>query len=234
MDAFNFKKYLVYALRIIRGNTIVLWSLVFIGLCSSATLLLKDSALYGPLNTLTIVLSITATPVFYGIYFELIEDTYSSIPQITRTYLLRYLWLLVRMYLPVIFLATIPFLLKPGSGGSGFFEITLIAASLIYVYVIPAYYISGQQRGAISYGVSFLLKNISQSTPVIFTVLVLETLMLLVQLGKNHSPGQATISLAILDLLIYVIASVIDLAVFIILIYVLKNKRGDGEKGSLG
>ncbi len=230
MDAFNFKKHLEYALRIIRANTLVLWCLGLIGLCSSATLLLKDTALYGPLNTLTMALSITATPVFYGIYFELIEDTYSSIPQIARTYLLNYIWLLVRMYLPVILVATIPLFLLPGVGGSGFFEITLIATSLIYIYVIPAYYISGQQRGAISGGVSFLVTNLSKSTPIIFTVLVLETLMLLMQLGKNNFPGQGTISFAILDLLIYVIASIVDLAVFIILIYVLKNSRGDGDK----
>ncbi len=230
MDAFDFKKYLFYALKIIRANTIVLWCLGFIGLCSAAALLLRDTGLYGPLNALTMALSITATPVFYGIYLELIEDTYSSIPQIARTYILNYIWLLVRMYLPVIIVATIPLLMAPGVLGSGFFEITLICSSLVYIYVIPTYYLFGQQRGAIASGVSFLFRNLFKSTPVIFTVLILETTMLLMQLGKNSYSGQGTIYFAILDLFIYLIASVIDLAVFIILIYVLKNSREEGDK----
>jgi len=225
METLDLKKYLAYAVMIIRSNTIVLWGLGLIGLCSTAALLLKDTNLHWPLNTLSITLSIVTTPIFYGIYFELIEDSYSSIGQITRTYVLNYIWLLVRMYLPAIFVATIPLFLIPGAGSGGYFEITLIFFSLIYIYVIPTYYISGRQQGAISSGVTFLLRNLLKSTPIIFTVLLLETLMLLMQFNKGSLPGQGTIYFAILDLLVYLIASIIDFAVFIILIYVLKNYK---------
>ena len=225
METLDLKKYLFDAVMIIRANTIVLWGLGLIGLCSTAALLLKDTNLHWPLNTLSITLSIVTTPIFYGIYFELIEDSYSSIGQIARTYVLNYIWLLVRMYLPAIFVATIPLFLIPGAGAGGYFEITLIFFSLIYIYVIPTYYISGRQQGAISSGVTFLLRNLLKSTPIIFTVLLLETLMLLMQFNKGSLPGQGTIYFAILDLLVYLIASIIDFAVFIILIYVLKNYK---------
>lgn len=233
MDAFNLKKHLAYALMIIRGNSIVLWCLGLIGVCSAVTLLLRDSELHGAMNTLTMTLSITATPIFYGIYFELIEDTYSSIGQIARTYVLGYIWLLIRMYLPAIFVATIPLFLIPGASGSGYFEITLIFFSLIYVYVIPTYYITGRQHGAIASGVSFLFNHLVKSTPIIFTVLVLETLMLLVQLGKNNFTGQGTLIFAILDFCTYLSASIIDFALFIVLVYVLKTSREKpADKGS--
>jgi hypothetical protein len=232
MESLNLRTYLTYALMIIRESTIVIWGLALIGLLSAASMLLKDTPIYWSLNTLSVVLSIGATPIFYGIYFELIEDTYSSIGQITRTYVLNYIWLLVRMYLPAIFVATIPLFLIPGAGSGGYFEITLIFFSLIYIYVIPAYYISGRQQGAISTGVIFLLNNLFKSTPIIFTVLLLETLMLLMQFNKDSLPGQDTIYFAILDFLIYLVASIIDFAVFIILIFVLKNSREDtGTEG---
>lgn len=222
MQSFFIKQYLGYALAIIRSTRSVLWYLVLIGLSSALIVLLKESAIFWPLNSAITVLSIVATPVIYGIYFELIEDTYSSIGSIIKRYLLNYLWLLFRMYVPVVFLAGLPMLLSSGSG-SGYFETIIVCFSLLYMYVIPTYYHSGQQRGAISAGISFLLKNLSSSTPLILAVLLLETAVLVLQHNKSlllESGGLVYIGL---DFAFFMVASIIDFALFIVLVYILKD-----------
>ena len=204
----------------IKANTIVLWGFGFIGLCSATALFLKDTGAYWPLNIVTIALSIAVTPIFYGIFFELIEDTYSSIAQIARTYVLRYIWLLLCMYVPVIFLLMI---IIPHEQLPGFLPIALVFFSLLYLYVIPVFYVPGQQFGAITTGVRFLLANLSRSAPLIMAMLMLETGMLLLQQGRAGMAGQNSLGFALLDFLIYVIASIIDIAIFIVLVFILKN-----------
>jgi hypothetical protein len=223
MASFPLRRYFTYAVLMIRSNSIVLWGLGFIGLCSAAALLLKGTGAYWPLNILAITLSIAVTPIFYGIYFELIEDTYTSITAIARTYVLNYIWLLMRMYVPAVFVASLPLLVIPSDRAGGYLETILIFFSLLYLYVIPTYYITGKQYGAITAGVRFLLANLSRSAPLILAVLLLETAMLLLQHGRIGLAGQNSIGFALLDFIIYVGASIIDFVIFIILIFILKN-----------
>ncbi len=236
MDTWNLKQYLRYALIIIRENTIVLWWIILIGLLSAATLLLKGTELFWPLNAVVTTLSILSTPIIYGIYFELIEDTYSSIPAIARTFVLGYIWLIIRMYLPPIFLASMLISLAAGNietfGGGGILEITLVLFSLIYLFVIPTYYLNGKGHGAISAGVSFLTRNLSSATPIILAVLLLETSMLLLQYQRGmFNEGSSLIFVAI-DFFIFFLASVIDYAIFIILIFILKDRINPEEPSS--
>lgn len=223
MESSHLKQYLTYAILMIRANTIVLWGLACIGLSSSIALLLKDSALYWPLNVLTIAMSIAATPIFYGIYYELIEDRYSSVVTIAKHYVLNYIWLLMRMYIPAVFLASLPLLVIPGERAGGYIEISLIFFSLLYIYVIPIFYITGRQYGSITSGIRFLFANLAASTPVLLAVLLLEAGMLILQQGRAALAGTTTLGFALLDFLVYVSASIIDLAIFIMLIFVLKN-----------
>jgi hypothetical protein len=222
MKSFYIRQYLGYALAIISRTTLVLWYLVLISLSSALLMLLKDSALFWPLNTIVTVFSIAATPVIYGIYFELIEDTYSSVWSISKRYVLNYLWLLFRMYVPVVFLAGLPMMLTAGSG-SGYFETIIVSFSLLYMYVIPTYFHSGQQRGAIAAGISFLFKNLSSSTPLILVVLLLETAVLALQHNKSLLLEYGGLVYIGFDAAFYVIASIIDFALFIILVYILKD-----------
>jgi len=227
MQSWNIRQYLRDAQILIMENTIVIWWIVLIGLLSSTTLLLKDTALFWPMNVLVTILSIVSTPVIYGIFYELIEDRYSSIPAITKTFVPGYIWLIIRMYLPPIFLASMLISLIAGNvdsfGGGGFLEVTLVLFSLLYLFVIPFYYRTGTGRGTITTGISFLLKNLSGATPIILTVLLLESSMLLLQYQRNViGDGASTIFIAV-DFLIFFVASLIDYAIFIILILILKE-----------
>ncbi|MCG6931537.1 MAG: hypothetical protein LJE64_13360 [Desulfofustis sp.] len=229
MNSWNLKTYLTYALLIVRTSTIVLWWIGFVALLSVVALSLKGTAAFWPLNILVTLLSIASTPVIYGIYFELIEDTYSSIPRIFKTYVPGYIWLIIRMYLPPIFVASLLLSLLAGTipnfTGSGFLEITLVLFSLIYLFVIPTFYLTGSGRGSIGTGVAFLLANLSRTTPILLTVILLETGMLLLQYQRSgFTPGENPAYLVI-DFLVFVIASIIDYVVFIMLIFILKDQQ---------
>jgi len=226
MQPWNIRQYLHDAQLLIRENTIVIWWIALVGLLSSTTLLLKDSPLFWPMNILVTVLSIISTPVIYGIFFELVEDRYSSIPAIARTYVPGYIWLIIRMYLPPIFLASMLISLVAGMGsfsGGGFLEVTLVLFSLLYLFVIPFYYRTGTGSGTITTGVSFLIKHLSKATPIILSVLLLESSMLLLQYQRNIiGDGTSNVFIAI-DFVIFFVASLIDYAIFIILIFILRE-----------
>ena len=234
MNTWNLKQYLNYGLQIVRMNTIVLWWIGLVGLLSSVTLMLKDSPSFWPLNVIVTLLSILSTPIIYGIYFELIEDKYSSIPRIARTYVPGYLWLIIRMYLPPIFLASMLISLLAGSipafGGGGILEMTLVFFSLLYLFVIPTYYTAGTGRGAITGGISFLSRNLSSATPIILAVLLLETGMLLLQYQRSTFTADPGTIFVVIDFLVYFFASIVDYLIFIILIFILKEQPADSDQ----
>lgn len=236
MQPWNIRKYLRDAQTLIRVNSIVIWWVALLGLLSSVTLLLRETSLFWPLNVVVTLLSIVSTPVIYGVFFELIEDRYSSIPAIARTYVPGYIWLIIRMYLPPIFLAGILISLLAGNiesfGGGGLLEVTLVLFSLLYLFVIPFYYLSGTGHGTISSGVSFLMKNLSAATPIIFAVLLLESGILMLQYQRSVMGDGASGLFIATDFLVFFFASLIDYAIFIMLILILKEHNRPIEKKS--
>lgn len=231
-DNFTIREHFRTALTLVRQHTIVVWYLLILGIINTTSVLYETSGQPNIMGILAFALSLCATPVIYGIYYELIEDIYSSITRITRVYVPRYLWLLLRMYLPAVFAAWLPMMIAPESGaGGGFFHVIIISFSLIYLYVLPFYYFTGKQQGAITLGIQFLVRNLVASTPLILAVLLLETIMLLVQYNKAALLERSLYLFAILDFSTFFIASIIDFILFIILIYILKNNVGTDTSG---
>ena len=152
IPSFELSNYFKQAITLVSEHTIILWWIVLLGFFNISVTLLGESEVTKILGVIAFTLSLCSTPVIYGIYYELLEDRYSSITNIIRTYLLTYLWLLIRMYVPVIVLAWLPVMLSPQSSGGGYFHILLVSFSLLYLYVIPFYYFSGKQYGSITRG----------------------------------------------------------------------------------
>lgn len=231
-DSFTIREYFRTAVTLVRQHTIVVWYLLILGIINTIIAIQNTSGQPNILGILVFSLSLCTTPVIYGIYYELIEDNYSSITRITRVYVPRYLWLLLRMYLPAVFVAWLPMMIAPESAaGGGFFHVIIVSFSLIYLYVLPFYYFTGQQQGVITLGIQFLVRNLVSSTPLILTVLLLETIMLLVQYNKAAVLESSLYLFAILDFSTFFIASIIDFILFIILIFILKNNFGTDASG---
>ncbi len=222
---FDIKEYINNAIYIVRTNTIVLWFLVLIGLISSINSRFPDSSLFWPITVFMGLVSLLSIPVIYGIYYELVEDTYSSIGDIAKKYIGRYIWLLFNMYLPVVLLATLPSLVLPELGGGGSFQVTIVSFSLLYLYVVPWFYVSNQIRGSITEGIHFLLKNLSASTPLILLTLVAESVMLLFQYNKAWFAELNAPLFVLLDMSVFITANIVDYLVFIVLIFILKSEN---------
>ncbi len=219
---FPILQYLGYALQIIKVHTIVIWLLAIIGLLSATSLTLRDTSWFSLISMVSMVLSTMLTPIAYGIYFHIIDDSYTSIRTIARCYIPRYLWLLIRMYVPVIFLAGLAEILSGGSGG-GFLVVGIIFFSLLYLFVIPHFYCTGRQDGAISLGIGFLLRNLSAATPLLVIVLFLESTVMLVQHLRSTLLEQHFVLFFILEFVTFVSASLLDYAIFIILIFIIRE-----------
>jgi hypothetical protein len=136
-NTFAIGRYAICAVQLISEHPIVLWVLVLISFANAAVPLLRDSALFLPATVLLVLLSTVATPIFYGLYYQLLDDSYTSLHRIAKSYIAPYLWLLIRMYLPAILLASLPAILLAAQGSGGYLEIGLIAFSMLYLYVIP-------------------------------------------------------------------------------------------------
>lgn len=225
-DAFPLRRYLAIAGNLIFENTFILWTLGGIGLFSFATELLRETTVFIPLNILVVVMATVATPIFYGIYYRLLDDSYTSVSHLARVYIPSYIWLLVRMYLPAIVIVSLPAVLSgQQTGVGGYLEIGLVGFSMLYLFVIPWFYHSGQQRGAIYHGIHFLVRHLSASTPLLLTVLLLEATVLLVQRAKSGLLAGHPWIIASLDFFVFYSASLIDLFVFIILILIVRDTK---------
>jgi hypothetical protein len=224
-SAFGIGRYAICAVQLIREHPVVLWLVGLLSLGNAIIPLFRDSAMFIPATVVLVLLATVATPVFYGLYYQLLDDSYTSLDTIAKTYVAPYLWLLLRMYLPAILLASLPAIMFAEHGSGGYLEIGLIAFSMLYLYVIPFFYVRGQQHGAIVRGVSFLTRHLAASTPLLLTVLLLESALLLVHHARTALDTGMTLLLVGLDFLVFLSASLVDLAIFIILIQILKNTR---------
>ncbi len=234
MKSLNLAEHIVNSIYIIRTNTIILWFLGLIGITSCINGLYPDNMLHNVFMFIFIAAAVFATPVIYGIYYEIIEDNYSSIGEIAKKYLLPYLWLLFRLYSPVVFFAMVPLMSDPTSVPAGYFQMTVITCSLLFIYIIPTFYVSGNQKGSVLAGIQFLFKNISASAPLILVSLFAESMILLFEMKKQWLLDLNKFSYVIGEFLVYMTANIIDFILFITMVFVLKEYKNmkAGEQGS--
>ncbi|PID43270.1 MAG: hypothetical protein CR981_02040 [Proteobacteria bacterium] len=226
MADLDLKDLFLTATTIIGKNRMVIWYIGGISICNSGlSLLAEESPFSGFFTTAALILSTIATPVIYGICFELLENRYSSITAIMRNYLPGYFWLLLLMYMPAGFFAAIPMMVLPEQGGQGYFYIILISFALLYLYVIPFYFFRGTYRRALTDGVTFLLTNLTASTPLLLTALLAESAILIFQYMKERHIIITPEILPVFDVVVYILVSFTDLILFMIMILILKNQN---------
>jgi len=224
MNSLNLKTYLLYAIYIVRTNPSILTFLGVFGLLNGITVYLPEGGAVQLINALTILAAIFISPVIYGIYYEIIEDKYSSIMNIFRTYVIGYILVLLCMYIPIIFTTTL-FMSASSSGvNTGYVMVTILFFSLLFIYVIPTYYITGKILESIILGVRFFFNNMLSSAPLLMLALFSELILLLSHYQLEGLRENTPALFVTIDFFLYMLASITDFILFIMLIYVLKNE----------
>ncbi len=229
MQSLNIKTYLLYAIYIVRTNPAILLFIAAIGLLNGLSLLRPDSAFAHAVGALSFFATIFISPVIYGIYYEIIEDKYSSVANIFRTYVPGYLLLLLSMYLPIAMIAATVMTSTGFDGNMGYFMLIVLIFSLVFIYVIPCYFISRTILDSIVIGVRFLFRNLFSSAPVLLMALFSELMLLLSHFWFGGLQETSLPLYIALDFSVYMIASIVDFLLFIILVYILKNIVGVGK-----
>lgn len=223
MQQFNLAKHIYNSIYIVRTNTIIFWVLGLIGITSSINSLFPNSVLHIALVAVYIIAAVVATPVIYGIYFQIIEDNYSGVVSISKKYIGRYLLLLLRLYVPIALFFVIPMLSAPGGNATGSVHMLLISCSLLFIYIVPYFYVTDKQAGAIGGGIQFLLKNLIVSAPLVLVSLLTESILLLFQLNQHVLLEGNKLLFVAADLFLFLSANAIDFVLFITMVFVLKE-----------
>lgn len=226
----NLSTHIVNAVYIVRTNTIILWFIALLGITSSVNSLSSESSFHGVIFFVAVVLSLLATPIIYGIYFEIIEDSYSSVGEIAKKYVPQYIWLLLRLYFPVLFIAMIPAMADPTGINEGAFQMTIVICSLLFLYIIPCYFVRGSQQGAVSLGIAFLFKNLSASAPLILLSLLTEAILIVFEMKKEVLINFSNLVYLGADFSIYMVANIIDFILFITMVFILKEQFNTGAE----
>lgn len=223
MESLNIQTYLMYAIYLVRTNPMILMFLALLGIVNSIGSYLPESSFADSAGTITFLARIFIIPVIYGIYYEIIEDKYTSIGKIFSTYVAGYLLLIFCMYIPIISVTATFMSSAQFDGNIVIIMLTILVFSLLYLYVIPTYYISRTIVGSMITGIQFLAKNLLNSAPVLLTALFAELLLLFSQYKMEWLREMNVLLFVIMEFSIYMIASIVDFLLFIILVYIIKN-----------
>ena len=213
----------MYAIYIVRTNPAILLFLAVIGVINGVGSYLPESNLADVTSTITFIARIFIIPVIYGIYYEIIEEKHTSIGKIFSTYVAGYLVLIFCMYIPIISVTATFMSSAQYSGNVVFIMLTILVFSLLYLYVIPTYYITRTIVGSIITGIQFLAKNLLNSAPVLITALFAELLLIFSQYKMEWLKQINVLLYVIMEFSIYMMASIVDFLLFIILVYIIKN-----------
>ncbi len=224
MESLHLRTYLVYAFYIVRTHPTILLFLGCIGLLNGITVYFPENNFASLVSSLTIISAIFIMPVIYGMYYEIVEEKYTSVVNIFRTYVSGYLLLLFCMYIPIISTTALIMSGTNGEGNVAYVMLTIMLFILLFVYVIPSYYVSGTILDSISYGVQFFFKNLLSSAPVLVMALFSEMLLLISHYKFESLKENSPSLFVVIDFSVYMVATIIDFLLFIMLIYILRNQ----------
>ena len=227
MEALNLKTYLLYAIYIVRTHPLVLFCVAALGLFNGVMVYLPQNALSQLISGITILSAIFINPVIYGIYYEIVEERSNSVLTIFRTYVGGYLLLLFCLYIPILITTAVVVSSAGAEGSTAAVMVIMLIFSLLFIYVVPAYYVSGKIVESITFGVRFFFRHTLASAPLLLMALTSELLLLLSHFKLRALQEQSPPLFIFLDFSLFMVASVIDYLLFIILLYILRRQNID-------
>ncbi len=229
-QSLQIKTYLIYGLYILRTSPLVLALLVIIGLLNSITTLFPETVVSGFITGFGIIGTILLNPLLYGYFYEKIEEKNNSLVNIFKIYFPGYLLVLFCMYIPIVIGSAFITGTAGSSANIAHILLTILFFSLLFIYVVPSYYVSGKIIPSITYGVQFFIKHIFASAPLLLLGLFSELLLLFVHFQLGWLQESYLFVFVVIEFFVYLLSSLIDLLLFIILIYILRNQDDIGKR----
>jgi len=225
MESLHIKTYLLYAIYILRTHPFILYLVAAVGIFNGITVFLPQGGLSNMITGVTLIATIFLNPLIYGLYYEIVEEKSSPLSSVFKTYVPGYLLLLFCLYVPIIFTTALISSSTGNETNSGYIMLTIVFFSLLFLYVIPTYYISGAILDSIAIGVRFFIKNIFHSAPLMVLALASELLLLLSHFKLGWLRENNPVTFVVVDFTVYMAATLLDFLLFIILIYILRNQN---------
>ena len=172
-----------------------------------------------------LVISFTTTLVMYGLYYEIIEDQYTSMREIFSKYLYGYFLVSLISALPIILASLLVMLTSSGNSYQVIQKFFALLVSIVFMYVVPYYFLTNQVVESFRRGIGFLVKNFSTSLPIITAIFILyiseyflsTTLISLVNINAYL--------FSFLQYTYVFLSFIVDYALFIVLVLTVKYKK---------
>ncbi len=223
-QSLHIKTYLTYGLYILRTSPLVLTLLVIIGVLNSITTLFPETGISGFITGFSIAGTVFLNPLLYGYFYERIEEKNNSLSTIFKMYVPGYLLVLFCMYIPIVIGSAFITGIAGSSANIAHVLLTILFFSLLFIYVIPGYYVSGKIVPSITYGIQFFIKHLFASAPLLLLGLFSELLVLFVHYQLSWLQESYIFIFVVIEFFVYLLASYTDFLLFIILIYILRNQ----------
>jgi len=229
MESAEIDRYIKESINIIKTNIGPIWVITALGLLSSINFLFPENIVSRIINSVCFFAVIIAKAIIFGFYYEITENKYSSIAEIAHNYILHYLFLVICMLIPGIILGFFLILLQiyifPETNEIVIFEIIFLAFSLLYLYVVPIFYMTNKILSSIILGVIFIYKNLILSKKIILIALASNAILIISKLHMVWLLNLNKILYIIFAFGIYIATYTINFILFITMIFILRNKK---------
>lgn len=213
------------SITIIKTHTIVLLITAVVSGIIIANYLLSY---YNHSNILSIpVLAITFSTslVMYGLYYEIIEDKYTSMREIFSKYLFGYFLVSLISALPIILISLPVMLTSSGNTYQVIQNFFALLVSIVFMYVVPYYFLTNQVIESFRCGIGFLIKNFSTSLPIITAIFILYISEYFFSSTLNSLVNINAYLFSFLQYTYVFLNFIVDYALFIVLLLTIKHKQ---------
>ena len=124
------------------------------------------------INIPGIVITFSTTLVMYGIYYEIIEDKYTSMGEIFSKYLYGYFVVSILTALPATLFSLLLLLTIHDNSFQSIQVVVSVLISVVFIYVIPYYFHTHKILKSFRDGIGFLADNFKKLLPLITAVVV--------------------------------------------------------------
>ena len=217
--------YIKSSITIIKTHTIVLLITAIVSGINTANFLLSYLKHNSMLNIPAMVVTFVTTLVMYGLYYEIIENKYTSMREIFTKYVYGYFVVTLIIALPIMMLSL--FLSLPTSGNTyqSIQKIGTILVLVVFMYVVPYFFHTNKIVESFKCGLGFLVNNFHKSLSLIVAVVLFYAVKIIL--------GIKLVSLASESAYIYAFAQYIymfsyftfDYMLFIVLVLAITDKE---------